>query len=108
FFFQAEGGIRVFHVTGVQTCALPISQKTKAEPRERTEGEERKRKRGRGREPTRQLRTERTPVRPLPLRLLPPPSFFCPPCLLPRSEERRVGRECRCRATPGPVDTRAR
>src|SRR6266511_1195449 len=25
FFFQAEGGIRVFHVTGVQTCALPIS-----------------------------------------------------------------------------------
>src|SRR5690606_14933006 len=24
FFFQAEGGIRVFHVTGVQTCALPI------------------------------------------------------------------------------------
>src|SRR5690606_39636896 len=24
-FFQAEGGIRVFHVTGVQTCALPIS-----------------------------------------------------------------------------------
>src|SRR5690606_40585902 len=25
FFFQAEDGIRVFHVTGVQTCALPIS-----------------------------------------------------------------------------------
>src|SRR5690606_41164828 len=24
FFFQAEDGIRVFHVTGVQTCALPI------------------------------------------------------------------------------------
>src|SRR5690606_39386866 len=23
--FQAEDGIRVFHVTGVQTCALPIS-----------------------------------------------------------------------------------
>src|SRR5690606_40037435 len=23
-FFQAEGGIRVFNVTGVQTCALPI------------------------------------------------------------------------------------
>src|SRR5690606_8327836 len=25
FFFQAEAGIRDFHVTGVQTCALPIS-----------------------------------------------------------------------------------
>src|SRR5436309_11086381 len=24
FFFQAEDGIREFHVTGVQTCALPI------------------------------------------------------------------------------------
>src|SRR5690606_39801995 len=24
-FFQAEDGIRYFHVTGVQTCALPIS-----------------------------------------------------------------------------------
>src|SRR5690606_40531104 len=23
-FFQAEDGIRAFHVTGVQTCALPI------------------------------------------------------------------------------------
>src|SRR6266446_8657570 len=25
FFFQAEDGIRVYKVTGVQTCALPIS-----------------------------------------------------------------------------------
>src|SRR5690606_41027968 len=25
FFLQAEDGIRIFHVTGVQTCALPIS-----------------------------------------------------------------------------------
>src|SRR6266511_3487837 len=25
FLFHAEDGIRVFHVTGVQTCALPIS-----------------------------------------------------------------------------------
>src|SRR5690606_39313172 len=32
FFFQAEDGIRDFHVTGVQTCALPIS-----EPYERTD-----------------------------------------------------------------------
>src|SRR5690606_7879223 len=28
FFFQAEDGIRDFHVTGVQTCALPISAVT--------------------------------------------------------------------------------
>src|SRR5690606_40912500 len=26
-FFQAEDGIRAFHVTGVQTCALPILPK---------------------------------------------------------------------------------
>src|SRR5690606_39825218 len=28
FYFQAEDGIRDFHVTGVQTCALPISEKS--------------------------------------------------------------------------------
>src|SRR5207253_2514212 len=28
FFFQAEDGIRDGHVTGVQTCALPISNST--------------------------------------------------------------------------------
>src|SRR5690606_39745270 len=27
FFFHAEDGIRDFHVTGVQTCALPIFRK---------------------------------------------------------------------------------
>src|SRR5690606_7354818 len=26
FLYQVEDGIRVFHVTGVQTCALPISE----------------------------------------------------------------------------------
>src|SRR5690606_1939732 len=31
FFFQAEDGIRDFHVTGVQTCALPISEKDLAD-----------------------------------------------------------------------------
>src|SRR6266700_4460058 len=30
FFFQAEDGIRDFHVTGVQTCALPISVRIEA------------------------------------------------------------------------------
>src|SRR5690606_40706265 len=32
FFFQAEDGIRDFHVTGVQTCALPISFGTISAP----------------------------------------------------------------------------
>src|SRR5215475_8694724 len=32
FFFQAEDGIRDFHVTGVQTCALPISAQNVAGP----------------------------------------------------------------------------
>src|SRR5690606_40113679 len=30
-FFQAEDGIRAFHVTGVQTCALPIFHSTEDE-----------------------------------------------------------------------------
>src|SRR5699024_11316838 len=31
FFFQAEDGIRARNVTGVQTCALPISRRTLGE-----------------------------------------------------------------------------
>src|SRR5690606_40678860 len=34
FFFQAEDGIRDFHVTGVQTCALPIFTWAGASPNE--------------------------------------------------------------------------
>src|SRR5690606_40828346 len=34
---QAEDGIRGFHVTGVQTCALPISAATLPEPALRPE-----------------------------------------------------------------------
>src|SRR2546426_4872135 len=33
FFFQAEDGIRDYKVTGVQTCALPISQAIKVDVR---------------------------------------------------------------------------
>src|SRR5690606_41171102 len=32
-FYQAEDGIRDFHVTGVQTCALPISYRACRTPR---------------------------------------------------------------------------
>src|SRR3989442_11979352 len=33
FFFQAEDGIRDADVTGVQTCALPISERRREQPR---------------------------------------------------------------------------
>src|SRR5262249_59366018 len=36
FFFQAEDGIRDWSVTGVQTCALPISRHTTGRLAERT------------------------------------------------------------------------
>src|SRR5207253_4242466 len=36
FFFQAEDGIRDGHVTGVQTCALPISRVIRNWPRSRS------------------------------------------------------------------------
>src|SRR5690606_41109047 len=38
FFFQAEDGIRYFHVTGVQTCALPISHLEVDQPVELLDG----------------------------------------------------------------------
>src|SRR2546422_6817034 len=45
FFFQAEDGIRDVAVTGVQTCALPISfalgQGDESQPGEQIEGEQR-------------------------------------------------------------------
>src|SRR5205809_5060025 len=65
FFFQAEDGIRDVAVTGVQTCALPIS---------------------------------RAPARGGPR--LRPPSGRAPRTSRPRSEERRVGKECRSRWSP--------
>src|SRR5688572_33355437 len=77
FFFQAEDGIRDLTVTGVQTCALPISSEPPASgstvstvviaPNPPPE--------------------PRVEVRPAP----PGPN---------RSEERRVGKECRCRGSP--------
>src|SRR5438552_19044839 len=70
FFFQAEDGIRDDLVTGVQTCALPISQRNPA-PGGST------------------FRREH-----------PKDSRFCLPQLAARSEERRVGKECRSRWAP--------
>src|SRR5207302_7771548 len=64
FFFQAEDGIRGFHVTGVQTCALPISITLAA-------------------------------ARPAQAHSYARDTYDNGNW--PRSEERRVGKECRCR-----------
>src|SRR5690606_41911503 len=74
FFFQAEDGIRAFHVTGVQTCALPISRALR---HERDGGSVR------GRAPDPRHRLGRG-----------------------RSEERRVGKECRARRSPNKQTTK--
>src|SRR5688500_20346020 len=69
FFFQAEDGIRDYKVTGVQTCALPISRASRRTTRPR-----------RWRCPS--CSRGSTPA---------------PPSRSGRSEERRVGKGCRVR-----------
>src|SRR5688572_31154786 len=69
FFFQAEDGIRDLTVTGVQTCALPISSDGCALRAGRTAPQRRRR------------------------------DFHRRPDAH-RSEERRVGKECRSRWSP--------
>src|SRR5256885_17234413 len=49
FFFQAEDGIRDYKVTGVQTCALPISSACGAPPPESSRGTTSPCRAGRGR-----------------------------------------------------------
>src|SRR5215510_15971046 len=71
FFFQAEDGIRDGHVTGVQTCALPICPRDSSASRR---GEARPIAAGSGQVRKREARG--------------------------RSEERRVGKECRSRWSP--------
>src|SRR6266487_1181204 len=71
FFFQAEDGIRDGRVTGVQTCALPISLPDRRSPAAWRCRCRVKRRCG-----------------------SPPPSSGS------RSEERRVGKECRSRWSP--------
>src|SRR5690606_39679318 len=74
FFFQAEDGIRDFHVTGVQTCALPIYGATQAAFADRL---------GISNSYLNQIENNQRPV--------------SAAVLLARSEERRVGKECRSR-----------
>src|SRR2546426_2757423 len=75
FFFQAEDGIRDYKVTGVQTCALPIS--TRLDDGHRPDGSD-------------LLAHVLEDVDEL--RIL--------GSLEQRSEERRVGKECRSRWSP--------
>src|SRR2546429_5057461 len=92
FFFQAEDGIRDVAVTGVQTCALPISYPRPARgfcalPRTWWK-EEWRQKAVAGAE--RRARRERHGGMPVPHAARPSA----------RSEERRVGKECRSRWSP--------
>src|SRR5690348_17388486 len=83
FFFQAEDGIRDGRVTGVQTCALPICSRISA----------------------RRRASASTSVRPASrafTKLLTSVSAWAlvSPSNEMRSEERRVGKECRSRWSP--------
>src|SRR2546425_5743306 len=90
FFFQAEDGIRDKLVTGVQTCALPISPGDDGTPVQRV----RNRRRGRSRDlGIRGVDPDADAVRQDPARVTPAWRAV-------RSEERRVGKECRSRWSP--------
>src|SRR3989475_3410750 len=95
FFFQAEDGIRDLTVTGVQTCALPISHGATRLRGVRRGDHEAVALSG---EP-RQVGEATHPadaLRPAPRRPTPHARYAHPE----RSEERRVGKECRSRWSP--------
>src|SRR5207253_6680074 len=82
FFFQAEDGIRDGHVTGVQTCALPISPANLVE---------------RVAQDWLEANREGRPVKYPDLEHQVAAGCSFGEAILTRSEERRVGKECRCR-----------
>src|SRR5256885_5429341 len=92
FFFQAEDGIRDYKVTGVQTCALPISRSATKEAHQGDEHAERARSRFRSWRRLRALRWGSWAKK--------AQSFWWRSCFCWRSEERRVGKECRSRWSP--------
>src|SRR5690606_40660763 len=95
FFFQAEDGIRDFHVTGVQTCALPISGDVAGgdrPPARRPVRPAARRRPERPRPPPDPARRDRLVVEPA--------RRAGAPRAAPRSEERRVGKEWRCGGSP--------
>src|SRR5256885_10080525 len=93
FFFQAEDGIRDYKVTGVQTCALPISRPTLVVLDEA----HRMKKGWRGEWGRACLSLAYLAARRDVLTGTPAPNS---PRDLQRSEERRVGKECRSRWSP--------
>src|SRR5437763_6657952 len=100
FFFQAEDGIRDTSVTGVQTCALPIStQVAKGLPGGFGHDHG-------GREPSR-----RQPYVPVAAQRHSDPwrdAFVLHDCRGGRSEERRVGKEWSSRRGPCPMKRQER
>src|SRR2546427_8247263 len=91
FFFQAEDGIRDLTVTGVQTCALPISIPFGGGGRYGPS--EMPRRRGASRRP-------RGPLQTTPTGAPAEPALDSGDTARKRSEERRVGKECRSRWSP--------
>src|SRR5688572_31827521 len=83
FFFQAEDGIRDLTVTGVQTCALPISDNVASATSVCLAATTTSRSLWRGR-PLAPVAVSARRQAPVPV----------------RSEERRVGKECRSRWSP--------
>src|SRR5690606_40836896 len=91
FFFQAEDGIRDFHVTGVQTCALPISAGEMARVLQpRAAGAS-------ALESCRRVLPALGAAKRSPNPNL-MPGIVILVAYVVRSEERRVGKECRCRS----------
>src|SRR5256885_7039436 len=95
-FFQAEDGIRDYKVTGVQTCALPIFGRRQQIACADDGGSRAKRLLARedaaSRLPAPQTRTEQAHA------FDKDPHHWATPRT--RSEERRVGKECRSRWSP--------
>src|SRR2546430_17053265 len=98
FFFQAEDGIRDLTVTGVQTCALPISRAPQRLPRPLTAEQDQLlqqeflRRNDLGGNVF--LLMRHTGMR------IGECADLSVDCLRGRSEERRVGKECRSRWSP--------
>src|SRR5690554_7713280 len=83
FFFQAEDGIRDADVTGVQTCALPISELTFFRRRERSSREV---------HPLLHLLAQRFAGEERCAQVV--RGRLVRGCVIHRSEERRAGKEC--------------
>src|SRR3989440_6970042 len=93
FFFQAEDGIRDLIVTGVQTCALPICRDPDRAARPADRGPPLTRRTAQRAEHLPQLCHDVRPPLAMRLELVGRRAPM-------RSEERRVGKECRSRWSP--------